>query len=848
MKQILLIGLTILGLMPTNLLAQPTLTRVNNFPEANTSWDRTACEIEGVTAGEAGENVTWDFTYLVQSTTILGGNFVFPAQSTFPDLFPAANLVEDFGDGNATFYQANADSVAVVGFTVATEPGQAFPITLSNPQVNMQYPFTFGDSFIDEGARAYGTLTGTITNLVQADAYGTVILPSGTFTNALRVHSVINTEDSDETGNVIFSISDDLYEWYIEDHVEPILTIRYRTTIDNGVSTESAAVNFTNIQAKQGGPDNYGYSWERNTNNCDWMDITAIGTEITGLADDNFVGPFDLGFDFQYYWSTVNDIYIGSNGYVSFDPAQISSTAIGFPYLPTADGQNHFLAPFLGDLSFSGNGNTGKVYTYTDNASLFVISFIDVPFWENNADGFSGSNTFQVILSAQDSSVTFNYLATETEVVPSYQGRPNPLVIGIENISGEIGLQVSSDLVNLSNSCLTFRPPSEPLIEVIDVFPAWSNNESNGGSFLFKGAITDLTTNVKNVGSVAINNDITINASVFNSENVAFIETSTTTISGLDKGESQEVVTIPTFPAITEDTYTYIVNVATDNDINPNNNLQTNEIVVVDSIENGEIALDYTHSDPTGTNAVSWTGGANFDDGVAVYIKPPIYPVEIIGIEYFLVATDGGDLTTGCKGEILAANSPTQHGEVLTSKTLASTELTTGWNRVVFPETVTITEGGFFASWLMESTGIGLGTDPTPPYSNRNFEILDGAWSPYRSNNTTDIYLRAIIKKANDDLVGVQIKENISSLQIGDAYPNPSATNFRINYSIPTNQTALFTITNSLGQVVTQRKLPSTNNQNKQLLIIGNNLPIGNYFYTIKTANKMISKQFTIIR
>ena len=45
-----------------------------------------------------------------------------------------------------------------------------------------------------------------------------------------------------------------------------------------------------------GGPDGYGYTWRDNRDpqgpTYNWFDISTIGTPVTGLGDDNVVGPF----------------------------------------------------------------------------------------------------------------------------------------------------------------------------------------------------------------------------------------------------------------------------------------------------------------------------------------------------------------------------------------------------------------------------------------------------------------------------------------------------------------------------------------------------------------------------
>ena len=77
-------------------------------------------------------------------------------------------------------------------------------------------------------------------------------------------------------------------------------------------------------------PDAWGYTWVRSNEpggpTFRWVDISTRGTLVTGLGDDNFVGPIPMQFAFPYYWYTVNSFYIGSNGYINFSsPANFAS-------------------------------------------------------------------------------------------------------------------------------------------------------------------------------------------------------------------------------------------------------------------------------------------------------------------------------------------------------------------------------------------------------------------------------------------------------------------------------------------------------------------------------------------
>ncbi|SVD98744.1 uncharacterized protein METZ01_LOCUS451598, partial [marine metagenome] len=69
-----------------------------------------------------------------------------------------------------------------------------------------------------------------------------------------------------------------------------------------------------------------------------WQDISETGTEIIGLEDDNAVGPYDIGFDFMMYGDTYRQVYIHSNGVISFDdPYTDSVPPENFPMPVNAD-------------------------------------------------------------------------------------------------------------------------------------------------------------------------------------------------------------------------------------------------------------------------------------------------------------------------------------------------------------------------------------------------------------------------------------------------------------------------------------------------------------------------------
>ena len=59
-------------------------------------------------------------------------------------------------------------------------------------------------------------------------------------------------------------------------------------------------------------------------------EISGAGTAITGLGDDNSVGPFNIGFSFTFIGSSYTQFYLGSNGIITFGSGS-SSSSISIP-------------------------------------------------------------------------------------------------------------------------------------------------------------------------------------------------------------------------------------------------------------------------------------------------------------------------------------------------------------------------------------------------------------------------------------------------------------------------------------------------------------------------------------
>ncbi len=127
---------------------------------------------------------------------------------------------------------------------------------------------------------------------------------------------------------------------------------------------------------REGGPDNTGYIFidneEDNGPEYDWIDITETGTVVTGILDDNHVGPFDIDFDFPFYGVEYNQFWIQSNGVISFFGTYVSLTNLSMP--TTTYGA--MIAWFWDDLNPSGGNGTVYYQNMThNNHDVLVLTY-----------------------------------------------------------------------------------------------------------------------------------------------------------------------------------------------------------------------------------------------------------------------------------------------------------------------------------------------------------------------------------------------------------------------------------------------------------------------------------------
>jgi PKD repeat protein len=500
---------------------------------------------------------------------------------------------------------------------------------------------------------------------------------------------------------------------------------------------------FTGLFAASGGPDAYGYIWrdsnEPNGPTVNWMDTTSMWTRVNGLADDNSVGTFNMFWDFHYYWGDYRNIKIGSNGWVAFD--NVNNLASCFPNIPTSGGAgDNYLAALMSDLTFTSSfpqfPNVGKCYYWSNLKDTTVISYYNVPFWQAGTPDWVGSNTFQIFLDGNDSSITFTYKTMN----PTFSvACGTDLVIGIENSTGAVGLQCFTQTMPPSLYAIKFKYPPVPLLAVRDLAPLWNQNNKNAGEFFPTGLIPTLQSHVKNVGNTAFTTNSTVNGNLRNMS-MASVYTASRTMPTWAAGVDTTLVFTPQAVVNTAGQYYWEVTSNNGADMNNGNNINTSEIQLVNLL--GPTAtLTYTTG---GGNTMAWGwNGGGIDDGVGVYMNPPVHPASIQNVQVFIAAASFSGYIISLWDDSGPNGAP---GALLRTDTIPFSSVSVGnWNTVNYSIPVNVGSGGFYVAWMMGGADIFLGTENVGPISRRTYEILGGQWSGFRDNNLREAMVRVVI-------------------------------------------------------------------------------------------------------
>ncbi len=131
---------------------------------------------------------------------------------------------------------------------------------------------------------------------------------------------------------------------------------------------------------------------------------TTGGTPL-GLGDDDFTSV-SIGFNFEFGGATYTDVFVGSNGFISFGEG---STSLSNQELPSVTTPNNLVALAWDDLNPSANGDVVTMLMGTAPNQMLVIDYDSVQHYGNTSafvDGqiilYEGTNIIEMHISSID--------------------------------------------------------------------------------------------------------------------------------------------------------------------------------------------------------------------------------------------------------------------------------------------------------------------------------------------------------------------------------------------------------------------------------------------------------------
>ncbi len=178
--------ISLLTLLPAGLIAQPI---VSNNEFYNIGDVINMVNSTSIGTGSAGANITWDFSGIGPT----GGLSITTIAHDTSAEFSTSNLLITLPDGSIEHMQENSSDSYINGFY--DKSGNTL-YSYYDYDIAKR-PFTYNTAYVDTYKLVANPVTvgiGYISEL--GDAYGTLKLPTGTYTNVLRIRKEIIEADS----------------------------------------------------------------------------------------------------------------------------------------------------------------------------------------------------------------------------------------------------------------------------------------------------------------------------------------------------------------------------------------------------------------------------------------------------------------------------------------------------------------------------------------------------------------------------------------------------------------------------------------------------------------------------
>lgn len=228
--------------------AQPSVTRTGidriNIPITFKSDDVTGT---AVSAGPSGANITWDFSAYPGPNVSTTTTNECPGQANC-FRFATANRINkpaltDFYD----FSSVDDNQILRIGSYGGPALGDV-TTTYTDPLIEFKFPITYLQQYTDNYqfssvSTGIGNTNETGQEENTVDGYGTVITPSGTYTNVLRIKKMRTATQTGSGLPVPMSYTNEGYIW-VSQNVGIVMAFSINTFVSNGTTHVAKVVSY----------------------------------------------------------------------------------------------------------------------------------------------------------------------------------------------------------------------------------------------------------------------------------------------------------------------------------------------------------------------------------------------------------------------------------------------------------------------------------------------------------------------------------------------------------------------------------------------------------------------------
>jgi hypothetical protein len=248
--------LLLLAALPLCTKAQITISNGDMYYNGDAIQMQNA-DPDSFNAGGSGADQIWNFNTIASN----GSQTSFTVQNNNTSSFPNANIVLTYSNGVSQYIKETSTDSYIMGLGSATNADSE---DYNNGIHIDERPFAYMNNYLDSYLVITPTMHGEGYITVNVDAYGTLILPSGSYT-VLRIKRTIQETDTSASNlGDVFSNTTRSYLWFDANNSAPLLRIDsvYNSQLATNTPTIEYLANPTGIKTVSNGKGNFSAAFD----------------------------------------------------------------------------------------------------------------------------------------------------------------------------------------------------------------------------------------------------------------------------------------------------------------------------------------------------------------------------------------------------------------------------------------------------------------------------------------------------------------------------------------------------------------------------------------------------------